>query len=204
MEGAIIFAVGMLIGMVCYYIHVRYIRGEEIMEKEQQEEPPKKRAESGVPGLEMRTKDLLIETLQQMNCQVQIPDDDGEGERVYFSYQGGSFIAYASNKGLMVDVVYPQWYEHDVYDIDGFSNVRRLINDVNGYSNVTIFYYIDEEEERVHVHSRRRFLFSTELIKPEIYLRSMLDDFFPTRQQFMLELSKIDTKEELKREKNVE
>lgn len=197
MEGAIIFAVGMLIGMVCYYIHVRYIRGEEIVEKEQQEKEAK--AENGVPGLELRTKDLLIETLQQMNCQVQIPDDDDD-ERIYFSYQGGSFIAYTSNKYLMVDVVYPQWYEHDVYDIDGFSNVRRLINDVNGYANVTIFYYIDEEE-RVHVHSRRRFLFSTELIKPEIYLRTMLDDFFETRQQFMLELSKINTKEEMKREK---
>ena len=190
----------MLIGMVCYYIHVRYIRGEEIVEKEQQEKEAK--AENGVPGLEMRTKDLLIETLQQMNCQVQIPDDDDD-ERIYFSYQGGSFIAYTSNKYLMVDVVYPQWYEHDVYDIDGFSNVRRLINDVNGYANVTIFYYIEEEEERVHVHSRRRFLFSTELLRPAVYLQAMLEDFFKTRQQFMLELSKIDTKEEMKREKNV-
>ncbi len=36
----------------------------------------------------------------------------------------------------MVDVIYPQWYEHDLYDINSFSTVRRLINDLNGYVNI--------------------------------------------------------------------
>ena len=208
MEGAIIFAVGMLIGMVCYYIHVRYIRGEEIVEREQQKEEKLKeqeetkeetKGESEEPQLVFRSRDLFLETLQQMNCQTHEPDDDDD-ERIYFTYQGGTFIAYTSNKGLMVDVIYPQWYEHDLYDIDGFSNVRRLINDLNGYVNVTVFYYIDEE--KVKVHSRKQFLFSAELLRPELYLRAMLEDFFKVRQEFEVELEKINAKEELKKERS--
>ena len=199
MEGAIIFFAGLLIGMICYYVHVRYIRGEEIKELEQKEQELEQpvqetKEESVAPQLEMCTRNLFLETLQKMNCKTYEPNDN-DAERIYFSYQGGSFIVYTSNENLMVDVIYPQWYEHELYDIDGFSNVRRLINDFNGYANVTIFYCIDEEQEKVLVHSRKRFLFSTELLKPEIYLRAMLEDFFKVRQQFEVELSKIGCKE---------
>ena len=96
----------------------------DILQEEKQEEPP-------------HTKDLCIELLKQLNCEVSVAEEDEN--RLYFEYQGEHFIIDATNKSFFINIWDPGWYVVPLDDLEQMSNVRKAINTINTHGGVTIF-----------------------------------------------------------------
>lgn len=126
---------------------------------------------------EMQTRELVMDTLMQLNCQPQFSDDE-EDKSIYFSYQGGNFHINASDGVAFIEIWFTWWHVGTLDDIDELSNIRKAINVLNINSSVTTMYSMDNENNKIGVHSKKNILFIKEIPHIQSYLASMLGDFF--------------------------
>lgn len=132
----------------------------------QQEEPP-------------HTKDLCIELLKQLNCEVSVEEEDEN--RLYFQYQGEHFIIDATNESFFIDIWDPWWLIVPLDDLEQMSNVRKAINVTNSWGGTTVYYTIEEEQKFV-LHSKRQCILPKELPNVKEYLMALLNDFFTVKK----------------------
>ena len=92
------------------------------------------------------TKDLCIELLKQLNCEVTTSKENEN--RLYFEYQGEHIVIDASNDSYFIEMWDPWWCIIPLDDREQMSNVRKAINTINNYSGTTIVYCIEEEEQK--------------------------------------------------------
>ena len=139
----------------------------DIQQKEKQDEPP-------------HTKDLCIELLKQLNCEVTTSKENEN--RLYFEYQGEHIVIDASNDSYFIEVWDPWWLIVPVDDLEQMSNVRKAINTINSWCGTTIFYTIEEEEQKFVLHSKRQCILPKELPNVKEYLMALLNDFFTVKK----------------------
>lgn len=132
---------------------------------------------------EMQTRELVIDTLLQLNCQPQFSDDE-EDKSIYFSYQGGNFHINAADGVAFIEIWFTWWHKGTLDDIDELSNIRKAINVLNINTSVTTVYSMDNKNNKIGVHSKKNFLFIKEIPHIQSYLASMLGDFFSTVRAF--------------------
>ena len=145
----------------------------DILQEEKQEEPP-------------HTKDLSIELLKQLNCEVFVSEE--EENRLDFKYQGEHFIIDATNESFFINIWDPGWYVVPLDDLEQMSNVRKAVNTINNYSGTTIVYYIEEEGQKFILHSKRQCILPKDLPHVKEYLRALLDDFFAVQKWLSKEI----------------
>lgn len=146
--------------------------------------------EASVPDYSGKgTKDLLVEVLRQLNCNVE--NDEEESERMFFTYQGEHFCAVASNNSLMVTIYDFSWGAVELDDLDEVSILRKGINEVNMYSPLNLVYTIDTEHNRMVVHTKRQILLVPQIPNLENYLVAMLGTFFEVQRNLAAELDKL-------------
>lgn len=145
----------------------------DILQEEKQEEPP-------------HTKDLCIELLKQLNCEVFVSEE--EENRLEFKYQGEHFIIDATNESFFINIWDPGWYVVPLDDLEQMSNVRKAVNTINNYSGTTIVYYIEEEGQKFILHSKRQCILPKDLPHVKEYLRALLDDFFAVQKWLSKEI----------------
>ena len=146
----------------------------DILQEEKQEEPP-------------HTKDLCIELLKQLNCEVFVSEE--EENRLDFKYQGEHFIIDATNESFLINIWDPGWYVVPLDDLEQMSNVRKAVNTINNYSGTTIVYYIEEEGQKFILHSKRQCILPKDLPHVKEYLRALLDDFFAVQKWLSKEIA---------------
>lgn len=146
----------------------------DILQEEKQEEPP-------------HTKDLCIELLKQLNCEVFVSEE--EENRLDFKYQGEHFIIDATNESFFINIWDPGWYVVPLDDLEQMSNVRKAVNTINNYSGTTIVYYIEEEGQKFILHSKRQCILPKDLPYVKEYLRALLDDFFAVQKWLSKEIA---------------
>ena len=146
----------------------------DILQEEKQEEPP-------------HTKDLCIELLKQLNCEVFVSEE--EENRLDFKYQGEHFIIDATNESFFINIWDPGWYVVPLDDLEQMSNVRKAVNTINNYSGTTIVYYIEEEGQKFILHSKRQCILPKDLHHVKEYLRALLDDFFAVQKWLSKEIA---------------
>ena len=146
----------------------------DILQEEKQEEPP-------------HTKDLCIELLKQLNCEVFVSEE--EENRLDFKYQGEHFIIDATNESFFINIWDPGWYVVPLDDLEQMSNVRKAVNTINNYSGTTIVYYIEEEGQKFILHSKRQCILPKDLPHVKAYLRALLDDFFAVQKWLSKEIA---------------
>ena len=145
----------------------------DILQEEKQAGPP-------------HTRDLCIELLKQLNCEVSVEEEDEN--RLYFEYHGEHFIIDASNESFFIDIWDPRWYIVPLDDLEQMSNVRKAINTINNYSGTTIVYCIEEEEQKFVLHSKRQCILTKEIPHVKEYLRALLNDFFTVHNRLREEI----------------
>ena len=150
----------------------------DIQQEEKQEEPP-------------HTKDLCIELLKQLNCEVFVSEE--EENRLDFKYQGEHFIIDATNESFFINIWDPGWYVVPLDDLEQMSNVRKAVNTINNYSGTTIVYYIEEEGQKFILHSKRQCILPKDLPHVKEYLRALLDDFFAVQKWLREEIVPLRT-----------
>lgn len=85
----------------------------------------KKKSRMNLP----HTKDLCIELLKQLNCEVTTSKENEN--RLYFEYQGEHIVIDASNDSYFIEMWDPWWLIVPLDDLEQMSNVRKAINVTN-------------------------------------------------------------------------
>lgn len=146
-----------------------------------------KEPEADYSGL--ATRDLLMAVLANLNCKVDVDDDDPE--RFYFTFQGETFCSNATNDCLMATIYDFSWGSVNVEDIDEVSNLRKAINTTNLSCGLCVMYTIDTEHNRMMVHTKRQILLVPEIRNIEQYVMAMLTGFFEVHRMLGHELDKL-------------
>ena len=140
------------------------------------------------------TKDFLLETLQKMNVNYEFSPDDET--RLWLEWQGGHFAIDTANDNPFIEIWFLQWEDWELYDIDTISRVKRIMNDVNIKTPITVVYSVNEAASTFSIHSKKQALFIPQIPEPEKYLQSLLSDFFLVCRYALVELDKLKNQEE--------
>lgn len=141
------------------------------------------------------TRELFLATLNRIGCQYQLANEEND-ERIFFAYQGEHFIANANNTLRFIQLWDTHWEHIELYDIDEFSRLKKVINLANLNNSVMTIYTIDEDAKTVDVHCKSTVLFIPEIPDIEDYLKLELNEFFRAHQFVKLEMAKLRDKEE--------
>jgi len=164
-----------------------YMAVKEKVNEEKEMEKKKKDMELNKNGL--KTKELLINTLTEMGCQCEVEQDD-DGERIFFMWQGGYFAAYTEDTDPFVHIWYYRWIEYELYDIDKFALVKQIINEANSRLESTTVYTVDEAANLFYIHTKVCFLFIPQIPQITDYLKMHMSLFFRTRYFVEMQLAK--------------
>lgn len=136
------------------------------------------------------TRQLALNTIENIGSE---PKYNEEG-RIQFEYQGVTFLMETANDCDFVNLIWPWCYSFNKFDIDEFARVRQVVNDINAYGVVSVFYGVTDSDD-VAVHVKKNFLFIQQIPGIENYLRLMLDSFFRTVRKLDLDIEKIKMQE---------
>lgn len=137
------------------------------------------------------TRSLVLQTLNKMGCQTEITEEG----RIKYVYQGITFLIEAADNCMFVNLIFPWCYSFSRFDIDEFARVRRVVNNINSYSNCTIFYTTNAETDEIAVHVRKHFIFVPQIPDLKGYLAVTMSSFFNTVRELNLEIEKVRMKE---------
>lgn len=132
------------------------------------------------------TRQLALKTIENIGS---IPQYTEEG-RIQFEYQGVIFLMEAANDCMFVNLIWPWCHSFSKFDIDEFSRVRQVINDINMRGTASVFYSITDSDD-VAVHIKKHFLLVSQIPGLEEYLKLMLDSFFRTARTLDVEIEKF-------------
>ena len=134
---------------------------------------------------EIKTRELVISVLKDIGAEL---TDAGE-ERIQFEYQGISFLMDANDDCYFINIIWPWCHTFNKFDIDEFSRVQRVVNDINSYDSITVFYGISDSDN-VLLHMRKNLIFVPQIPQINEYLRSILRSFFQTARTLDFEIEK--------------
>ncbi len=136
------------------------------------------------------TRQLALNTIENIGSE---PKFTEEG-RIQFEYQGITFLMETADECMFVNLIWPWCYSFNKFDIDEFAKVRQVVNDINAYGVVSVFYGVTDSDD-VAVHVKKNFLFIQQIPGIEDYLRMMLEEFFRAVRKLDLEIEKIKMQE---------
>ena len=134
---------------------------------------------------EIKTRELAISVLKDIGAEL---TDAGE-ERIQFEYQGISFLMDANDDCYFINIIWPWCHTFNKFDIDEFSRVQRVVNEINSYDSITVFYGISDSDD-VLLHMRKNLIFVPQIPQRNEYLRSILRSFFQTARTLDFEIEK--------------
>ena len=132
------------------------------------------------------TRQLALKTIENIGSTPQYTEEG----RIQFEYQGVIFLMEAANDCMFVNLIWPWCHSFSKFDIDEFSRVRQVINDINMRGTASVFYSITDSDD-VAVHIKKHFLLVPQIPGLEDYLKLMLDSFFRTARTLDVEIEKF-------------
>ena len=132
------------------------------------------------------TRQLALKTIENIGSTPQYTEEG----RIQFEYQGVIFLMEAANDCMFVNLIWPWCHSFSKFDIDEFSSVRQVINDINMRGTASVFYSITDSDD-VAVHIKKHFLLVSQIPGLEDYLKLMLDSFFRTARTLDVEIEKF-------------
>ena len=137
------------------------------------------------------TRNLFVTTLAEWGC----PYTYDENDVICFRYQGEEFWASVSDDSSYVSLYDFDWYAVELSDLDEVSRMRQAINEVNWRGNVSVYYLIDNEENKMYVRSKSVFVFDAKLGDLSRHLSVEVNEFFRARHILGAELEQLRAKE---------
>ena len=150
-----------------------------------------KRAEGTSTYEHPETRKLVTETLQRMNCKVDVTEED----RLVFEYQGVRFLIEAVDDCLFINLIWPWCYTISLYDADEYSRLRQVVNELNASGTCSVFYYPNKETDEMAVHMKKHMLFVSDITELEAYMSSAIAGLFSTARQLELDMEKMRVQE---------
>ena len=138
------------------------------------------------------TRQLALNTIENIGSE---PKYNEEG-CIQFEYQGVIFLMETANDCDFVNLIWPWCYSFNKFDIDEFARVidefarvRQVVNDINAYGVVSVFYGVTDSDD-VAIHIKKHFLLVPQIPDLEEYLKIMLGCFFRTARTLDVEIEK--------------
>lgn len=141
----------------------------------------------------MKVRELCIETLKELNCEVEFDEEDEA--RLFFSFQGEHFFIDAPNDSVFFTIWDTHWYSVSLDDLDSVSMLRKAINVVNINFDNTMVYSMDEENNQIVVHTKRSCLLMDEIPNKNAYMRAVLESFFIIHRRLFMIMDDIQNEE---------
>ena len=133
------------------------------------------------------TKRLAYSLLHQLGCS---PEETEEG-RIKLEFQGITFLMEAVDECLFVNLIWPWCHSFSIFDIDEFSRVRKVVNEINMNGSCTVFYIPNPESDEVAVHIKKHFLLTPQIPNVEEYMKVMFRSFFAAQRELVTEIEKF-------------
>ena len=133
------------------------------------------------------TRDLCLELLRQLNCEVRIEHDD-----IYFTYQNEKFIIEVSNESAFITIWDLHWDMVDSENVQDVENMKKAVNRTNHLVHNTVLYILYKEEKSYYILSKLQCLLIRNIPNAKAYLAATLDDFFRTKQCYSQVLDEMD------------
>ena len=183
--------IGILVFVVIYNIY-RYYHEDDSYDYSPVDTKTSKidQAKEKVMEETISTRQLALNTIENIGSE---PKFTEEG-RIQFEYQGITFLMETADDCMFVNLIWPWCYSFSKFDIDEFARVRQVVNDINAYGVVSVFYGVTDSDD-VAVHVKKNFLFIQQIPGIEDYLRMMLEEFFRAVRKLDLEIEKIKMQE---------
>jgi hypothetical protein len=128
----------------------------------------------------IKTRELLIKNLKEMGCETKETPNGNIG----FLYQGVYFVAMVEDEIYPVMLYLPQCYVLSSYDIEEFSNIRKIVNEVNKNFYATVYYDVNSESEEILVHIKMLFYFIPQIPDLHGYLSAIFRCLFDADRSF--------------------
>lgn len=141
----------------------------------------------------IKTKELCLEVLKNLNCQVSFDEEDPDS--MLFNYQGENFMINASNECRMITIWDQFWYDVNLDNLEDVSRVRKAINSVNISIAPTLVYSFVEETNKMWVHTKLTALFDTEISDKQNYFRVFVFLFFDAHRWLLAEIDRLKKEE---------
>ena len=132
------------------------------------------------------TKDLAYSLLHKLGC---VPEETEDG-RIKLEFQGITFLMEAVNDCLFVNLIWPWCHSFSIFDIDEFSRVRKVVNEININSSCSVFYIPNPESDEVAVHIKKHLLLTPQIPNIEEYMKVMFRSFFVAQRELVTEIEK--------------
>ena len=132
------------------------------------------------------TKDLAYSLLHKLGC---APEETEDG-RIKLEFQGITFLMEAVNDCLFVNLIWPWCHSFSIFDIDEFSRVRKVVNEINMNSSCSVFYIPNPESDEVAVHIKKHLLLTPQIPNIEEYMKVMFRIFFVAQRELVTEIEK--------------
>lgn len=137
----------------------------------------------------MTPKELFKRSMEELGCKYE--RDEDKSYEYYVKYQGETFIVHVGDDLIFIRIYDLSWYEVSIEDLDTFSEVRRLVNEIN-YNNIaTIVYSIDKENNVAYLHTNMKGLFAEFIPSPEKYLARLFNDMIQVQRIFFVKMGRF-------------
>lgn len=136
------------------------------------------------------TRQLALTTIEKIGSNPECTED----ERIRFEYQGVIFLMEAVDDCKFVNLIGPWCHSFSKFNIDEFSRVRQVLNNINARGMASVFYSITDSDEVV-VHIKKHFLLVQQIPNIEDNLKLMLNIFFRTARTLRVEIEKCRVQE---------
>ncbi len=138
---------------------------------------------------------LVYSSLRKIGCEYETEIVDNI-TWISFEYQGAKFLISCCDGSKVATAYYPWWYALSIYsDLEDIANLQKAINKANQFGCCTLFYETNNQSEQIGVYSKSMMLFIPEIPKIDIYLKSVLEDFFKVERFVLTELEKCNVAE---------
>ncbi len=127
-----------------------------------------------------QTRNLLLRTLKNIGCQYEVEE----------------FLIEASNESAFI-MIWDLWWSGLDLDSSDVDKLKRAINETNLKSSLTTLYSIDEEDNKIGLHSKCNVLFIAEIPNIELYLKANLESFFTMHQIMKKEFDNLQEKQDI-------
>lgn len=139
---------------------------------------------------------LVQSTLRKIGCEPEMEAKENT-THVFFTYQGERFTIECNDSCKFIVIYDTWWHELSTYsEVEEIADLHKTINVANQYAGCTVIYTVNQEMERIGVHSRRNVLFIPQIPDIDQYLMSVLNDFFKVQRFVLAELEKCKVREE--------
>ena len=134
---------------------------------------------------------LVKKNLEALGC----PCEYNEDGSLDFFFQGSRFYVDVLENSHFIQIHEYCWKEVRLDDINQVERLKKAVNYSNSICNVTTYYAIEEEGNRISVASQRSILYRSMATSLKEYLRVILSNFFSAHDQVYAQMVLLAEKE---------